>query len=131
MLDWTETPDEVIILLAVPANAQKHEVNYKLRPTHLAVSVQGVTLIQASLSNPVQPEDSTWQFGKCSCRVWSVVPSSVVSIVHNTECCDPPFYCVVVINRQHNLSVIRGQSMCFVHACFMGNLLDALYARFV
>lgn len=62
MLDWSETPEEVIILLAVPASAQKHEVDYKLRPTQLTVSVQGVELIQAKLSHPVQPEDSSWQF---------------------------------------------------------------------
>lgn len=66
MLDWSETPEEVIILLAVPASAQKHEVDYKLRPTQLTVSVQGVELIQAKLSHPVQPEDSSWQFGKRS-----------------------------------------------------------------
>ena len=64
MLDWSETAEEVIILLAVPASAQKHEVDYKLKPTHLAVSVQGVSLIQAKLSHAVQPEDSVWQFGE-------------------------------------------------------------------
>lgn len=64
MLDWSETAEEVIILLAVPASAQKHEVDYRLKPTHLTVSVQGVTLIQATLLHPVQPEDSIWQFGK-------------------------------------------------------------------
>ena len=67
MLDWSETPEEVIILLAVPASAQKHEVDYKLRPTQLTVSVQGVELIQAKLAHPVQPEDSSWQFGKHFC----------------------------------------------------------------
>lgn len=64
VLDWSETAEEVIILLAVPTSAQKHEVNYKLKPTHLTVSVQGVSLIQAKLSHAVQPEDSVWQFGE-------------------------------------------------------------------
>ena len=63
MLDWCETAEEVIIMLAVPASAQKHEVHFEINTT-LSVSVQGVRLIQAKLRHAVQPEDSVWHFGE-------------------------------------------------------------------
>ena len=39
-------------------------MHYKLKPTHLEVKENGVTLVQADLPFPVQVEDSNWQFGE-------------------------------------------------------------------
>ena len=64
VLDWYQTTDEVIIMLLVSANAQSQHVQYKLTPTHLEITEQGISLIRATLPHPVQVEDSNWQFGK-------------------------------------------------------------------
>mmetsp|Transcript_33803 Transcript_33803/g.44597 ORF Transcript_33803/g.44597 Transcript_33803/m.44597 type:complete len:336 (+) Transcript_33803:49-1056(+) len=61
---WSQTQDEVEVILPVPQSTQCGDIKHELTPNTISLTVQGQKLIEGNLFATVVPEESTWVLDK-------------------------------------------------------------------
>ncbi|KAK9803382.1 hypothetical protein WJX72_003143 [[Myrmecia] bisecta] len=60
--DWTQTPDEVVVILQAPPTVKSHDVHCRITAHKLHLNIKDQIVLDGPLFEAVRPDDCNWEF---------------------------------------------------------------------